>query len=419
MTLIKTSLLNGIAVAVKVGSALVLNKILAVYVGPAGYAVIGQFQNAISILVGLVGGLITTGVTKTTAQHYDDETKQHKVWKTAIRFSLLSSFLVGFVLLFVGRWLSEWLLQRADMSSLFVCLALALPAITVNNLLLAIVNGKKEVGIYATANITGSIVAMIVTGLLASNFGLFGALLALTINPAIVLLATTTLVTRLDWFKSNFFWGAIDKPAAREISAFAMMGITSIIIVPTTYMLIRDHLATHLGLPAAGYWQSSWKISEVYLMLVTSTLSVYYLPRLAEIRTAPDMEAEIIKVARFIMPIVIIGALTIYLLRDFIIRTLFTEDFLPMRELFLWQLLGDVIKIFSWVFGYIITARGLVKYFMFSEVYTHGVFLLMTWIFVDYLGLQGVAVAYSVTSSSHLILMATLARREMLRMPKK
>jgi len=106
MSLIKTSLLNGIAVAIKVGSALVLNKILAVYVGPAGYAIIGQFQNVVSILVSLAGGLVATGVTKSTAQHFDDEARQHKVWQTAIRFSLAASVLAGVVLLIVGARLS-------------------------------------------------------------------------------------------------------------------------------------------------------------------------------------------------------------------------------------------------------------------------------------------------------------------------
>ena len=52
MTLLKTSALNGIAVLTRVGTALLLNKILAVHVGPAGYAVIGQFQS----LVGMVTG---------------------------------------------------------------------------------------------------------------------------------------------------------------------------------------------------------------------------------------------------------------------------------------------------------------------------------------------------------------------------
>jgi PST family polysaccharide transporter len=412
MSLAKTSLLNGIAVAVKLASALVLNKVLAVYVGPAGYAIIGQFQNVVSILVSLAGGVVSTGVTKSTAQHFDDEAKQHKVWQTAIRFSLAASLLAGFVLLIVGGRLSEWLLHRVDMSNIFIWLALALPAMAGNNLLLAIVNGKKEVGIYIAANITGSFVSLLLIGLLAFYFGLFGALLAFTISPAIVLLSTAALVARRTWFKSHFLWGKMDASSTRELSGFAIMGITSALVVPVSYMLIRDHLATRLGLPAAGFWQASWKISEIYLMLVTTTLSVYYLPRLAEIRTAPELKAEIIKVYRFVMPIVVIGALTIYLLRDFIIRILFTEDFQPMRELFAWQLTGDVIKIGSWVLAYIMIGRGMVRVFVITEISFSLSFFLLSWWLVDLFGLSGVAMAYAINYSLYWVTMAYLVKLE-------
>jgi PST family polysaccharide transporter len=416
MSLVKTSLLNGIAVAVKLASALVLNKILAVYVGPAGYAIIGQFQNVVSILVSLAGGLVAAGVTKSTAQHFDDEAKQHQVWQTAIRFSLAASLLVGFVLVIVGGRLSEWLLHRADMSSIFVWLALALPAMAANNLLLAIVNGKKEVGIYIAANIIGSFVSLLLIGLLALYFGLFGALLAFTISPAIVLLSTAALVARRAWFKSHFLWGKMDASSTRELSGFAIMGITSALVVPLSYMLIRDHLASRLGLPAAGFWQASWKISEIYLMLVTTTLGVYYLPRLAEIRTAPELKAEIIKVYRFVMPIVVIGALTIYLLRDFIIRILFTEDFQPMRELFAWQLTGDVIKIGSWVLAYIMIGRAMVRVFVITEIAFSLSFFLLSWWLVDLFGLSGVAMSYAVNYSFYWMAMAYLVKVEMRKM---
>lgn len=412
MSLVKTSLLNAIAVAIKVASALVLNKILAVYVGPTGYAIIGQFQNVVSILVSLAGGLVATGVTKSTAEHFDDETKQHKVWQTAIRFSLAASVLTGFVLLIVGGRLSEWLLHRADMSSIFVWLALALPAMAANNLLLAIVNGKKEVGIYITANITGSFVSMLVIGLLAYNFGLFGALLAFTVSPAIVLLSTAALVARRIWFKSRFLWGKIDESSARELSGFAIMGFTSALVVPTSYMLIRDHIATRLGLPAAGYWQASWKISEIYLMLVTSTLAVYYLPRLAEVRTSSELKAEVIKVYRFVMPIVIISALSIYLLRDFIIRILFTEDFYPMRELFSWQIAGDVIKIGSWIPAYIMIGRAMVKTFVVTEVVFSLSFFFLSWLLVDLYGLIGVPIAYAINYIFYWAVMGYLMMNE-------
>lgn len=416
MTLVKTSLLNGIAVAVKVASALVLNKILAVYVGPAGYAIIGQFQNAVSIVVSLAGGVVATGVTKATAQHFDDEAKQHAVWQTAIRFSLGASLIAGVSLLLVGDWLAAWLLHSTDMSSIFVWLALALPSMAANNLLLAIVNGKKEVGIYVIANIIGSLLSLLVIGLLAYYFGLYGALLAFTINPAIVLLSTATMVARRDWFKTRFLWGQMNRPALRELSGFGLMGLTSALTVPISYMIIRDHLATNLGLTAAGYWQASWKISEIYLMLVTTTLSVYYLPRLAEIRTAPELKTEIIKVYRFIMPIVAAGAITIYLLRDFIIQVLFTPDFLPMRELFPWQLAGDVIKIGSWILAFIMLGRAMVKVFVITEITFSILFVVLSWLLVAQFGLVGVSMAYAINYSLYWVGMWYLVRHEMRRM---
>ena len=416
MSLVKTSLLNGIAVVVKVASALVLNKILAVYVGPAGYAVIGQFQNAVSIVVNLAGGVVATGVTKATAQHFDDEAKQHAIWQTAIRFSLGASVIAAIVLLLMGNSLAQWLLHRADMSSVFVWLALTLPAMAANNLLLAIVNGKKEVGIYVMANIIGSLISMLVVGLLAFNFGLYGTLVAFTINPAIVLLATAAIVVRRDWFKAKFLWGRMNRPALRELSGFGLMGLTSALTVPISYMLIRDHLATNLGLTAAGYWQASWKISEIYLMLMTTTLSVYYLPRLAEIRTAPELKTEIIKVYRFVMPIVVAGAVVIFLLRDSIIRTLFTPEFLPMRELFPWQLAGDVIKIGSWILAYILLGRAMVKVFVVTEIAFSILFVLLTWLLVGVFGLLGVAMAYAINYCCYWISMGYLVKNEIRRM---
>lgn len=378
MSLVKASLLNSIAVAARIASTLVSNKILAVYVGPAGYAIIGQFQNVVSILVSLAGGLLSSGVTKVTAQHFDDQAKQRRVWQTAVRISLLISLLASCVLLLSGRHLAQWLLHRTDMSSIFFWLALTLPAMAANNILLAIANGKKEVGIYVVTNIAGSLVSMIVTGLLGYNFGLFGALLALTINPAIVLLVTAALVTRREWFKSDFLWGKINSSSVKELSGFALMGLTVALVVPVSYMLIRDHIVNHLGLLAAGYCQALWKISEIYLMLITSTLSVYYLPRLAEIRTAPELKAEVIKVYRLVMPIVITAALAIYLLRDFIIHALFSVDFVPMRELFAWQLLGDVIKIGAWILGYIFVGRNMVKQFVITELVFSCCFVLLS-----------------------------------------
>ena len=83
MNLLKTSVLNGVAVLIKTATMFLLNKILAVYVGPAGYAAIGQFQNFIQMITTFAGSAVNTAVVKYTAEYYADEKKQRTVWQTA------------------------------------------------------------------------------------------------------------------------------------------------------------------------------------------------------------------------------------------------------------------------------------------------------------------------------------------------
>ena len=99
MNLLKTSVLNGVAVLIKTATMFLLNKILAVYVGPAGYAAIGQFQNFIQMITTFAGSAVTTAVVKYTAEYHEDEIKQRTVWQTAGSIVLIFSFIVTFLVL--------------------------------------------------------------------------------------------------------------------------------------------------------------------------------------------------------------------------------------------------------------------------------------------------------------------------------
>lgn len=414
MSLVKTSILNAVAVAIKLGCSLILNKFLAVYVGPAGYAVIGNFQNVFSILVSFSGGVLSAGVTKYTAQFFDDPRQQYRVWSTALRLSLAASLTIGVIVIISGQYISDWILGYQDTSSVFYWLALALPSIAVNSLLLSIVNGKKDVSVYIFSNIFGSILGLLLIVVFSRYFELYGALVAFSLSPAIAVLPTLYLIRQKPWFDVRLFLGKFDKKSAIDLSGFAVMGITSTLVLPITFILIRDLITTRFGLDGAGYWQASWKISEIYLMLISTTLSVYYLPRISEIRIAQELKEEIIKVYAFALPIVAIIALFIYLFRDFIIKTLFTADFYPMRDLFAWQLTGDLLKIASWVLAYILIARAKVRYFVITEIVFSVVFFVLSWVFVGYFGLTGVPMAYAANYFIYLITMFYLFRAGLL-----
>ena len=153
MKLIKTSLLNAVAVLTRLSTTLFLNKILAVYLGPTGYAVIGQFLNIVGVVTSLATGTVGNGVTKYTAEYFYDEERQRAVWRTAGALSILGTLLLAAILGIFYKELAAWTFNRNDLDSVYLWFSGSLIFFALNTLLLAIMNGKKEVRGYVTVNI--------------------------------------------------------------------------------------------------------------------------------------------------------------------------------------------------------------------------------------------------------------------------
>jgi PST family polysaccharide transporter len=419
MTLFRTSLWNGIAVATRLATGLILNKVLAVYLDPAGYAIIGQFQNAVSVAVTFSTGAIQTGVTKYTAEFGEDRERLHSLWATAGVVTLVASILMSISVALARTPLAVFFLKDAGLSSVFLWLAAGLTLISLNSLLLAMLNGRKEVKRFVVSSIAGALVGLALTAVLAWQFGLYGALVALSLNQAVVVVVTLQQTMGTAWFRLRLLWGRIDPTQLRGLGKFVLMAATTAIATPLSQILVRNHLATQFGWDAAGYWDAMWKISGMYLALLTTTLSLYYLPRISEIKNWGDLKAELVGAYKLVLPLSIATSLIVYLLRDVIINTLLTREFSGMEVLFAWQMVGDVLKISSWLIAYLMIGRSLIRMFIATEIVFALLFWGLTVAFTGLCGFEGVAIAHAITYGVYLItvyalVVSTRGRREAL-----
>lgn len=396
MNLLKTSVLNGVAVLIKTATMFILNKILAVYVGPSGYAAIGQFQNFIQMITTFAGSAVNTAVVKYTAEYHEDETKQKTVWKTAGSIVLLFSFIFTFLVLIFHQTLSLWIFKTEAYGSVLIWFAIFLIFFNLNALLLAILNGKKEILKLVVANIAGSLFSLLVTGLLAVNFGLYGALVALSIYQSLNFIVTLYLSYKAEWFEFSYICGRIDPEISKKIVAFAVMALVSAVCVPLSQMVIRSYLVHEYNATYAGYWEAMIRLSAAYLMLVTTTLSVYYLPRLSELTEIKEIKKEVYLGYKFIFPLAVLGGVIVFLLKDWIIPLLFSTDFLPMRELFLWQMIGDALKIGGWILAYLMLGKAMTKLFISTEIIFACSSIALTYFCTQFFGFEGVSIAHLV-----------------------
>ncbi|WP_333664554.1 O-antigen translocase [Acinetobacter guillouiae] len=394
MNLLKTSILNGVAVLIKTATMFVLNKILAVYVGPAGYAAIGQFQNFIQMVTTFAGSAINTAVIKYTAEHYEDEITQQSIWRTAGSIVLIFSLFFSILILIFQKQLSIYIFHTDAYQSVFVWFAVFLTFFTFNAFFLAILNGKKEVLRLVIANIVGSLFSLAITSTLAVKYSLYGALIALSIYQSLSFFATLFLCYKANWFRLSYLFGKINKDIAKKFVAFALMALVSAICVPLSQMVIRSYLTYEYGLTYAGYWEAMIRLSAAYLMLVTTTLGVYYLPKLSELSKVREIKLEVYLGYKFIFPLAVIGGLVVYLFRDWIITLLFTKSFLPMRDLFFWQVIGDSLKIGSWILAYLMLSKAMTKLFITTEIIFAITSILLTYICTQVFGFEGVSIAH-------------------------
>lgn len=401
MNLIGTSILSSLAVATRLGAMLVINKILAVYVGPSGYALIGQFQNALTGLTALASAGVGVGVTKYTAEYNSDLKKQHLVWSTAAICCAIGSGALTVIIYLYSIQISEYFLKSESYSWSIISIAICLPFLVFNALLLAILNGKKLIKIFVVSNILNSISSVIAVYIGVWLFGLIGALISLSIGQTIAFFLIL-FYTRERWFKADIKWKIYDNKIAKKLSHFTLIAITTSIIGPVTQIVIRNHLIDTLGIDSAGYWEAMMRISGALIMLISTPLSVYYLPHLAELSDRKEIRFEIIKAYKFLMPILLIVTAFLYFFRESIIIILFSEKFIEIEVLFKAQLLGDVFRMAAWLLSFYMLAKAMTRQFIFTEIAFNLSYVAFSWIGINEMGLNGVSVAYAVNNLLYL-----------------
>ena len=410
MTLIKTSVLTAISTLVRVLSGFVINKFLSVYVGPSGLAMVGQLRDFLGTVLSFSNGAITSGVVKYAAEYQTIEEKQ-KIFSTSIIISLVCSFIVGFLIFIFSDYLSIKILKTDEYLSVFQILAFSIVLFSLNTLLQSILNGQKEIKKYILVNISTSIFALILTSFLVYKFHLLGALYAIVLNQSVVFFVTLGFVVKSSWFKLQYFLQGIDKESSNRLFKYSLMAITSAIVGPLSYIIVRNYIGEHLNWDNAGYFQGIKYISDMYLLVVTTSLGVYYLPRLSEIQGKEELKKEILSGYKIIMPIVMFFALAIYIFRDLVISIAFSKEFVPMRELFLWQLIGDIIKIASWLLSYLMLAKAMTKVFIITEVLFGVSWVILAVLGIKYFGLIGVTYAFAINYFIYLVVMIIIFRR--------
>lgn len=377
MNLMRTSVLSGLSTGIRLLCGLIINKVVAVIGGPAGFALVSQLQNAFALASTLSSGAMGNGVTILTARYEDDPQEQRKFFATAFLTIAATSLPITLLGISLSSMLAEVLLHDADYYYVIIAAALTIPLFAFGSMLTFIVTGKQDIASLVSINILSSILTLIVTVLMSWRYDLPGALLATATYQATLLLVALCWLWRAPWLNlTNFIRGAT-MPFAKDLLRFTLMAGISGICINLAQFAVRNHIISVSGIESAGIWDTVNRISMLNWSIMSAILSVYLFPKLASINNDRDLVVEILKAMKYIISFFAFICFFISLFSDYIILLLFTDEFSRASELISIQFIGDVARVFSWIYAYTLITRQRILHYAVIEVFSNFIFVLI------------------------------------------
>ena len=390
-------------------------KFTAIYLGPSGLALVAQLGNFISICHGVLGGGLGTATARLYPEFRSDPVGRRRFLATAWRLaSLFAVISIAAIALGSGP-LARWLLTSDEHGTAVMLAGVAVACLVLNTVIMSAINGAGELGRVVISNVIAAVVGCAVYVPASVVWGISGGLIGYAISQMVFLPVSLVILRWSSSVAPGDFLGKFHRAEAQRILGFVPMLIAHSVMSPLGLILIRDMVASQLGLATAGLWQATWRLSEVYLGVVMASLSLYFHPRLGEVVGTPALRKEIVQTFAQVVGITAATALTIFVLRDWVVRIVFTVEFLPVRDLMPFQLLGDVLRMAAWTLGFVLVALVRSRWYIALEVLVPAIYLGGALLLVPEYGARGVTWAYCLAGATHFAISAFALRDVVIR----
>ncbi|WP_187388161.1 O-antigen translocase [Seonamhaeicola marinus] len=386
---------NSIVVVGKLITSFVVSKVSAIYLGPSGYAIVGNFKNVLQGLLGITSTGFQSGVVKYVTENKNDKEKLNILISSVLFLTVIISFVVGILIYLFSEQLTVYVLKEPTYIYVFEWLAFFLPLVSLNFITIYIANGLQKIRLYTLIITLSNVVNALGSFFLIYYFNLKGALMASLIVPSLSFLLGFIFKEIREIYSVFYkYYKDISITFIKSISTYLFMAIYSSILISLSYILIRNKIIESINTFNAGLWEAMNKISTFYMMFFSSLFTLYLLPELTNNKTVKGYYQIMKHYFKYILPIMLVLFTGLYIFRVYVIKIVLTNEFEYVKHFFLLQFVGDFIKILAFSIAYQFHAKKMVKFYLISDFILYGTFYIFSTFLINDFNLQGIYYAY-------------------------
>lgn len=409
--LLKVLSINSISIGVSMILGIFSSRIISIFLGTSGMAILGSFRNFSTMTKSISTIGINNSVVRLIVDHKENKEELSKIYSTFFWVFMLFSIFICIVGLLFSNSISYFLFYTKAYSFAIQLFMLSIPFMVINVFWLAIFNGYEKYKSIVLVQIISNVLIFCSTALLIWKNNLLGGLLSITIGEIIFFLVTLYFLNRQKILIDFKIHKTISKNIVSNIKRFSIMALFSAIIAPLTLIIIRKNIVNFYSIEEAGLWDALNRFSNFYMVFFSTGLTMYYMPKLASLKSEFEFKNELKSYFKVLVPLVLLLLSIIYFLKKYIVILAFSSEFSPINDLLIWQLAGDFIKILTLAFGFQVVVKTMLKRYLLIESVFNIAYFGLSYILLEYAGAKAAVQAYFFANCISFLLVIVLFRK--------
>jgi len=396
--ILKISSLIGGSLAICQLLSMLRLKVAAVILGPSGLGIIGSYvaiQSLVSVIFSMgIQSSVIRDVTKAIANN--DHDALGKIAKTLKRVCLVTGFIGALLIWVFSIPISNLTFDTDSYASEIAQLGLVFLIINISNGQIALIRGFQRIRNIAQLQIIAATMGAILAILCYLWMGLQGIMPSLLLIAIVQLSVSRYFVGKLPILKIRTSWRE-SFLLMRNILNLGLAFMWSGLLIALVAYLIRVLIAQYLNIESVGIFSAAFLISGMFINFILAAMGADFYPRLAAVASDHNQINRMVNFQTEIgLLLAIPGIIATLALAPWVIELFFTDAFFPAIDLLRWFTLGCLGQVIAWPLGFIMLALGRGKWFAATETAWNILNFGLIWIGLLLVGLEGVAISYSI-----------------------
>ncbi|MDE7472877.1 MAG: oligosaccharide flippase family protein [Muribaculaceae bacterium] len=372
--------------------SVVRTKVIALWLGPAGIGIFGLYNNALAA----INQLVQLNMHDSSVREMSGASafQRARITGAVRRLGWLLGLAGGVLTVALSPLLSRWTFGDSSHTLPFILLSVVVVLGAVAESQKAMLQAHQLLTRLARATLWGGVVATVLSIILVWLYGYNG------IVPSIIVFAVGSFVAYAVESRGVVSDKVTNSEALSLVGPIVRLGIymtVAIFITVASQYAFQAWLRARAGEDELGLFQAGYTLVNKYVGLAFVAMSVEFFPRLSSVVTSRRRTQIFVCHEMSMLMLGITGCVVLFInLVPLIINILYDSSFAPASGYVIIATVGTLLKALSFVFAYVIVARGDGMIYLVTEGVSAGLYLVFNIMGYKWGGLDGIGIAYVV-----------------------